>query len=128
MFDTIDFSGVGQREEAIMAVVKFIHANGDALQGAGLAAGGPKAQRECLQLFCDIASADRLTRALRANLRRLQVFLGAAGSSGIGRDHAIDRSREDIRLLADRLNDLLNDVGVTDRPQVDSQTLFTRGA
>lgn len=108
MFEKTSFFGVERREQAILDVMEFLHTDGEALRGAALAAGGAKVHEECLQLFCDIVGAERLTRSIRADLERLQAVLAEAAFDVLGRDHCMDQHSEDIRLTAARLANLLN--------------------
>ena len=97
--------------------------------GAVAAAGGPRAHRNCLQLFCDVAQAQRLTRPMRSEFKRFQelLTLALAEADERGFERLNDHDLEAIDQMAVQLESLLQRIG-PDRGPIDIGNMLTKRA
>ena len=124
MIDTPDYSG---EEDPIAAIKRFVRENGHSLLGAVAAAGGPRAHRNCLQLFCDVAQAQRLTRPMRSEFKRFQELLTLAKADERRSECLNDHDLEAIDQMAVQLESLLQRIG-PDRGPIDIGNMLTKRA
>ncbi|MEK0163563.1 hypothetical protein VWX35_07330 [Phaeobacter sp. A36a-5a] len=122
MINTPDYSG---EEDPIAAIKRFVHENGHSLLGAVAAAGGPRARQNCLQLFCDIAEAQRLTRPVRAEFKRFQELLSLARADERELERLNDHDLAAIDQMAGKLESLLQRIG-PDRAPIDMSKMLTK--
>jgi len=124
MINTPDYSG---EEDPIGAIKRFVHENGHSLLGAVVAAGGPRAHQICLQLFCDVAQAQRLTRPMRSEFKRFQQLLTLAQADADERrpERLNDHDLEAIDQMAVQLESLLQRIG-PDRAPIDIGNMLTK--
>lgn len=127
MFRKMDGARVENPRVRVIVVKEFFDANGEALLGAVATIGGPRAHLGCLQLMCDIASCALLSRPMQADLERLHQLLAKARTVGAAHDDETDRSREEVGLMADRLTELLEEIGPAGR-EVDLSEWLVRRA
>jgi len=124
MINTPDYSG---EEVPIAAIKRFVHENGHSLLGAVAAASGPRAHQNCLQLFCDVAQAQRLTRPMRSELKRFQELLTLAEADERRPERLNDHDLEAIDQIAVQLESLLQRIG-PDRAPIDIGNMLTKRA
>lgn len=124
MINTPDCSG---EEDPIATVKKFVHENGHSLLGAVAAAGGPRARQNCLQLFCDVAQAQRLTRPVRSEFERFHELLTLAEAEADEREleRLNDHDLAAIDQMAVQLESLLQRIG-PDRAPIDISKMLTK--
>lgn len=122
MINTPDYSG---EEDPIAAIKRFVHENGHSLLGAVAAASGPRAHQNCLQLFCDVAQAQRLTRPMRSELKRFQELLTLAQADERRPERLNDHDLEAIDQMAVQLKSLLQRIG-RDRGPIDIGNMLTK--
>jgi len=122
MINTPDCSEV---ENPIAIIKWFVHENGHSLLGAVAAAGGPRAHQNCLQLFCDVAQAQRLTRPMRSEFKRLQELLTLAKADERRPECLNDHDLEVIDQMAVQLEILLQRIG-RDRAPIDISRMQTK--
>ena len=122
--DTPDYGG---EEDPIATIKSFIHNNGHSLLGAVAAAGGPRAHQNCLQLFCDVAQAQSLTRPMRSEFKRFQELLTLALADADERrpERLNDHDLEAIDQMAVQLESLLQRIG-PDRAPIDISRMLTK--
>lgn len=111
MFHRMDGARVDNERPRMIAVKEFLEANGEALLGAVGAIGGPRARLGCLKLITDIANAGNLSRPMQADLERLHNLLAKGPDVGAAHENEMDRSREVVGLMADRIAELLEEIG-----------------
>jgi len=119
--DTPDYGG---EEDPIATIKSFIHNNGHSLLGAVAAASGPRAHQNCLQLFCDVAQAQRLTRPMRTEFKRFQELLTLAETDERRPECLNDHDLEAIDQMAVQLESLLQRIG-PDRAPIDIGNMLT---
>ncbi|MBR9851972.1 MAG: hypothetical protein GYB27_21630 [Rhodobacteraceae bacterium] len=126
MFHKMDGARVDNPRARVIVVKEFFDANGEALLGVVATFGGPGAHLGCLQLICDIASCAQLSRPMQAGLERLHQLLAKARTVGAAHDDETDRSREEVGLMADRVAELLEEIGPAPRRADLSEWLVRR--
>ena len=127
MLPMINTPDCSEEENLIAMIKKFIHEDGDALLCAVAAEGGPRARRNCLQLFCDVAQARRLTRPVRSEFKRFQELLTLSRSEADtrGLERLNDHQLEAIDQMAAQLESLLQRIG-PDRAPIDISKMLTK--
>lgn len=127
MFHKMDGAKVENPRARVIVVKEFFDANGETLLGAVATIGGPRAHLDCLQLMCDISSCAQLSSPMQADLERLHQLLANARTVGAAHNDETDRSCEEVGLMADRLAELLEEIGPK-RRKVDLSEWLVRRA
>ncbi len=121
-----EYSG---EEDPIAAIKRFVHENGQSLLSMVAAAGGRRAHQNCLQLFCDVAQAQKLTRPMRSEFKRFQKLLTLAQAEAeadeLRPERLNDHDLEAIDQMAVQLEGLLQRIG-PDRAPIDTSRMLTK--
>lgn len=127
MLPTINTPDYSAEMGPIATIKRFVDENGHSLLGAVAAVGGPRAHQNCLQLFCDVAQAQRLTRPMRSDFKRFQelLTLALAEADERGFERLNDYDLEAIDQMAVELESLLQRIG-PDRAPIDINKMLTK--
>ncbi|MEP2680264.1 MAG: hypothetical protein ABJP44_01135 [Sulfitobacter sp.] len=119
-----EYSG---EEDPIATIKRFVHENGHTLLSMVAAAGGTRAHQNCLQLFCDVAQAQKLTRPMRSEFKRFQelLTLAQAEADELRSERLNDHDLEAIDQMAVQLESLLQRIG-PDWAPIDTSRMLTK--